>query len=91
MFASLFLEDEKRYQQTVFTIVNYVYRKTEVWIMSKIGRNKNIEKLLQTKCALPKLPNWVQLKFYSERTTPQKRLVLVINGRYLTGLTSFKK
>ena len=27
MFAALFLKDEKRYRQTIFTIVNYIYKK----------------------------------------------------------------
>ena len=39
MFASLFLKKEKRYQQTVFTIVNYNHEKTQIWNESEIGGN----------------------------------------------------
>ena len=86
MFASLFLEDENRYRQTVFTIVNYIHGKAEVCNVSKIGRNWGIEKLLRTKSALQKLVNWVQLEIYSEWTTQQKRLGIVLNGRYSDGI-----
>ena len=47
-------------------------------------------KIVANENALPKLPNWVQLKIHSERTTHQKRLVVVLNGRYLNGIMSLK-
>ena len=34
--------------------------------------------------------NWVQLKNYSERTTHQKMLAIVLNGWYMNGLVSMK-
>ena len=55
MFASVVLRDEKRYRQTVFTIVNYMHRKAYVWNWSELGQNKDIEKLLQTKSVPQKL------------------------------------
>ena len=91
MFASLCLKDAKRYQQTVFTIVNKIHRKIYVWNMIEIGRNWNIEKLLQTKSALQKLENWVQLKKYSQWTTQQQMLGIVLNGRYSNGIMSLKR
>ena len=42
-FASLFLAEEKRYQQTVLTIVNYIHKKTYVLNMSKIGELQGLE------------------------------------------------
>ena len=47
--------------------------------------------LLQTRNALPKLLNWVQLKIYSEQTMHQKKLRLVLNGRYSDGIWSLKR
>ena len=55
------------------------------------GRNSDIQKLLQTKSALPKLVKWVQLKIYSKRTTHQKRLGIVLNERYFDRLMSLKR
>ena len=37
LFASSFLKDEKRYQQTVLTTGNYIHGKTQFWNTSKIG------------------------------------------------------
>ena len=48
-------------------------------------------KMFQTKSVLPKLPNWVQLKIFSERTTHQKRLEIILNERYLGRLMSRKR
>ena len=76
-----FLEDEKRYRQTVFTIVNYIQIKACVWNVSKIGRNWDSEKLLQTISVLRKSQNWLQLKIHSGRTTHQRKLGVVLNGR----------
>ena len=75
------LEDEKRYRQTVFTIVNYIQIKACVWNVSKIGRNWDSEKLLQTISVLRKSQNWLQLKIRSGRTTHQKKLGIFLNGR----------
>ena len=37
--------------------------------------------MLQAKSVPQKLVNWVQLKIYSERTTREKKLVLVLNEK----------
>ena len=91
MLASLFLKEEKRNWQTLFTIENDVHGKVYVFNWNKIGRNLDIEKLLQTKSALEKLVNWVQLNIHSERTMHQKRLRLVLNGNHSDGLISLKR
>ena len=46
--------------------------------------------MLQTKSVPRKLPNWVQLKIYSERITYQKNLDVALNGGYLNGKLSLK-
>ena len=58
--------------------------------MSETGRIFNKEKLSQMKSAPQKLSKWVQLKTYSERTTHQKRLGLVLNGKQLDVLVLLK-
>ena len=75
MFASLFRNDEKKYRQTVCTIVNYIPTKS-YWVENRSGngRQKDNEKLLQTKGVPQKLVNLVHLKVYSEQTKHQKCL-----------------
>ena len=59
--------------------------------MSEIGRNQDIEKLLQTESVPQNLVKLVQLKIHSQLTTHQKTLKLVLSGRYEDGLMSLKR
>ena len=43
------------------------------------------------KSTMQKLVNWVQLKIYSEWTTDQKKLGIVLDEIYLDGLMSLKR
>ena len=46
--------------------------------------------MLQTKSVQQKLVNWVQFRNYSEWTTRQKMIGIVLNEKYLDGLMSLK-
>ena len=65
-FPAEILKHEKRYPQTSFSIQNKIQRKTYAWKFGKIGREEHSEKLLQTKRAVQKPKNRVQLNFFSE-------------------------
>ena len=61
--------------------LEYEQNRTKLWYWKTVA-NENVPQ---------KLVKWVQLKYYSERTTHQKRLGLILNESYLVGLRSLKK